>query len=250
MKVGDGVTLVARTGQPARRQRRSRRLARPQARLPAARREPRRRGGDGSRRPGRGAHRRAAAASQSLAAHADRGICRALTTSFSSARSHLPPLESRDHEPFPNASSPQFADSIAAKQAAMAALAAPIEAAIRLMVASLARRRQDHGLRQRRLGRRLAALRRRTAQPLREGARAAGRHRADHRHLDADLDRQRLRLRPGLRQAGARAGPRRRRAAGDLDLRQLAQRHGGDAARARARRARRGADRQGRRQDE
>ena len=109
--------------------------------------------------------------------------------------------------------------------------------------------RQDPGVRQRRLGRRCAAFRRRAAQPLRDGAPAARRHRAHHRHLDADLDRQRLRLRAGILKAGARAGPARRRAARDLDQRQLGERDRGDERGARARHARRRAHRQRRRQD-
>jgi hypothetical protein len=46
---------------------------------------------------------------------------------------------------------------------------------------------------------------------------AAGRHRADHGQLDADLHRERLRLPAGVLQAGAGAGTRRRRVAGNLD---------------------------------
>ena len=55
------------------------------------------------------------------------------------------------------------------------------------------RRRQGAGLRQRRLGQRCAAFRGRVRRPLRARAARAGRDRADHRHLDPDRDRQRLR---------------------------------------------------------
>ena len=74
-------------------------------------------------------------------------------------------------------------------------------------------RRQGAGLRQWRLGRRRPALRGRVRRPLRARAARAGGDRADHRHLDPDRDRQRLRLRRDLLQAGARA-----RQAGDVLL--------------------------------
>ena len=47
--------------------------------------------------------------------------------------------------------------------------------------------------------------------PLHRRPRAACRDRADHRHLGADRDRQRLRLRAGVRAPGARARPQGRR---------------------------------------
>ena len=89
-------------------------------------------------------------------------------------------------------------------------------------------------LRQRRLGRRRAALRRRVRRPLRARAAGAGGDRADRRHLDPHGDRQRLRLRRRLLQAGRALGAARRRASRDVDERQLHQRAGGDRGRARA----------------
>ncbi len=58
--------------------------------------------------------------------------------------------------------------------------------------------RQDHELRQRRVGGRLAAFRRGDAEPLRDGAAGPRRDRAHDRLLDAHLHRERLRLRAGL----------------------------------------------------
>ena len=77
------------------------------------------------------------------------------------------------------------------------------------MAESLRARRQGPRLRQRRLGRRRAALRRRAGQPLRAAsARRSPRIALSTDTSSADLDRQRLRLPAGVLQAAARARPR------------------------------------------
>ena len=95
-----------------------------------------------------------------------------------------------------------------------------------------------------------AARRGGAGRPLRDRARAVPRARAHDRHLDPHRRRQRLLVRAGVREAGARARLARRRAARDLDLRKLRQCHRRDRSRALARHARRRHDRQGRRPDE
>ena len=78
---------------------------------------------------------------------------------------------------------------------------------------------QADGRRQWRQRRGLAAYRGGVRRPPAVRPRAAGRHRADHRHLHPDGGRQRLRLRAGVRAPGARAGPGRGRVPGHLHLR-------------------------------
>ena len=95
------------------------------------------------------------------------------------------------------------------------------------------RRRQDPHLRQWRLGRRRPAFLGRAAQPVRARAPGPARGRADHGHLDADVDRQRLCLRAGVLEAGAGARPAGGLPAGDLHVRQLPQRRRGDSRRPR-----------------
>ena len=101
--------------------------------------------------------------------------------------------------------SAHFAESAKLKLAAARAAGRAAGARHRAARRYAARRRQGARLRQRRLGGRRAAFRRRAGQPLRARAPAARRDRADHRHLDAHLDRQRLRLPAGVLQAAARA---------------------------------------------
>ena len=101
-----------------------------------------------------------------------------------------------------------FRDSIAVK-AGRDALAPSDRRSRRGHDAQPARGRQDLALRQRRLGGRCSALLERAPEPLRAGAAGPARTGADDRQLDADLDRQRLRVRRGLREAGAGARPAR-----------------------------------------
>ncbi|CAA9399620.1 MAG: Phosphoheptose isomerase, partial [uncultured Ramlibacter sp.] len=110
-------------------------------------------------------------------------------------------------------------------------------------------RRQGAGLRQWRLRGRRAAFLGRVRRALRARTAGAGRHRADHRHLDPHGHRQRLRFPAHLFQAGPRARPGGRRAAGAFDQRQLGQRDRRHRGRARARHERGGAHRPRRRQD-
>ena len=105
------------------------------------------------------------------------------------------------------------------------------------------RRRQDPGLRQRRLGMRCPALRGGNGRALRARAAGTSGDLACHRHLDPDRSGQRLCVRADLREAGARAGRQGRRAARHLDVGQLAQRDRRDRSRARSRHAGGRADR-------
>ena len=88
----------------------------------------------------------------------------------------------------------QFFDSADLKYAAAEVLSKPIADAVERHRRLHHRRRQGAGLRQRRLGRRRPAFRRRVRRPLRARAPGPGGDRADDRHLDPDRDRQRLRL--------------------------------------------------------
>ena len=104
-----------------------------------------------------------------------------------------------------SASAAHFADSARLKHEA-ADVMAPHDRARRRAADRLpVRRRQDPRVRQRRLGGRRAALRGRARRPLRARASRAAGDRAVHRHVAADGGRQRLRVRAGVREAGARA---------------------------------------------
>src|SRR4029077_1129955 len=116
---------------------------------------------------------------------------------------------------------------------------------------SAARQRQDSRVRKRGLGRGRAAFLRRAAQPFRARAPGARGALTEHRHLDARADRERLRLRAVVFQAGARPRSAGRRAVRDFHQRQLEERHAGSRrgprardARGRPHRARRRGDRQ------
>ena len=92
---------------------------------------------------------------------------------------------------------------------------------------------------------RRAALRGRDGRPLRARAAGTSGDLARHRHVDPHRGRQRLFVRADLREAGARARRQGRRAARHLDVRQFGQRDRRDRGGARARDARRRADRPG-----
>ena len=108
-------------------------------------------------------------------------------------------------------------------------------------------RRQDPRLRQWRIGGRRPALCGRDDRPLRAGAPGAAGHFARDGHVDSHRRGERLLVRAGLREAGARPGRQRRRAARSFDLRQFRQHRRRDQCGARTRYAGGGPHRQGRR---
>src|ERR1700674_2430663 len=96
-----------------------------------------------------------------------------------------------------------FAESAQLKQQSAEVLGAPIVAAGLMLVESLRSGGKALACGHRGSGPPPPRLRRRDHQSLRGGAPAARCARADYRYLDADLDRQRLRVPAGLCQAAA-----------------------------------------------
>ena len=227
LRVGDALELRARAGQSARRER-GERVAGAAASSATCRgaRTPRSRGASIAAQPLRARISRLARASEPGAAHRVRGVRGVRVESRHEIRA------ARDDQ-----------SALAARVAAHFAESAKLklEAAQALNGADRARRRADRASRCGRAARCSPAATaarpptRSTSPPSWSTASRCERpplagDRAHHRHLDSDLDRQRLRLPAGVLQAGAGARPARRRAARDLDQRQLGQRDRGDHA--------------------